>query len=103
MKQRPRIYYTETHKAMMWARCKVDDTLHEMGKLFDRPHTSIHTILAATDGILTCAIRPGAALECIPTGDGFGSGQALQDGRYRPEAVVEGPILDECPRLVAVG
>lgn len=51
MKQRPRIYYTETQKAMMWERWKAGDTLHEIGKLFDRPHTSIHTILAATGGI----------------------------------------------------
>lgn len=51
MKQRPRIYYTETQKAMMWERWKAGDTLHEIGKLFDRPHTSIHAILAATGGI----------------------------------------------------
>lgn len=51
MKQRQRIYYTETQKEMMWERWKAGDTLHELGKLFDRPHTSIHTILAATGGI----------------------------------------------------
>ena len=51
MKQRPRIYYTETQKALMWERWKAGDTLHEIGKLFDRPHTSIRTILGATGGI----------------------------------------------------
>ncbi|BDR09791.1 IS30 family transposase [Comamonas thiooxydans] len=51
MKQRPRIYYTEAQKALMWDRWKAGDTLHEIGKLFDRPHTSIHTILSATGGI----------------------------------------------------
>ncbi len=51
MKQRPRIYYTETQKALMWERWKAGDTLHQIGKLFDRPHTSIHTILAVTGGI----------------------------------------------------
>ncbi len=35
----------------MWDRWKAGDTLHEIGKLFDRPHTSIHTILSATAGI----------------------------------------------------
>lgn len=39
----------------MWDRWKAGDTLHEIGKLFDRPHTSIHTILSASDGI-----RPSA-------------------------------------------
>jgi len=51
MKQRPRIYYTEAQKALMWERWKAGDTLHEIGKLFDRPHTSIHTILSTTGGI----------------------------------------------------
>ena len=55
MKQRPRIYYTEAQKALMWERWKAGDTLHEIGKLFDRPHTSIHSILSTTGGI-----RPAA-------------------------------------------
>ncbi len=35
MKRRPRIYYTEAQKALMWDRWKAGDTLHEIGKLFD--------------------------------------------------------------------
>jgi IS30 family transposase len=50
MKQRPRIYYSDSQKALMWERWKQGWTLHEIGKLFDRPHTSIHQILAATGG-----------------------------------------------------
>lgn len=50
MKQRPRIYYTETQKALMWERWKQGATLHEIGKLFDRPHTSIQRIIAETGG-----------------------------------------------------
>jgi IS30 family transposase len=50
MKRRPRIYYSETQKALMWERWKQGATLHEIGKLFDRPHTSIHRILAETGG-----------------------------------------------------
>ena len=34
MKQRPRIYYTEAQKAMMWDRWSKGDTLHQIGKLF---------------------------------------------------------------------
>ncbi len=33
------------------ARWSQGDTLHQIGKLFDRPHTSIQNILAATGGI----------------------------------------------------
>jgi len=39
MKQRPRIYYTDTQTALMRERWKAGDTLHQIGKLFDRPHT----------------------------------------------------------------
>jgi hypothetical protein len=51
MKQRPRIYYTEAQKALMWDRWKAGDSLHEIGKLFERPRTSIHNTLSATGGI----------------------------------------------------
>ena len=51
MKQRPRIYYSASQKALMWERWKQGATLHEIGKLFDRPHTSIQKILSATGGI----------------------------------------------------
>jgi IS30 family transposase len=57
MKRRPRIYYTEAQKAVMWDSRKAGDALHEIGKLFDRPHTSIHTILSATGGIWPPARR----------------------------------------------
>ena len=50
MKRRPRIYYSDSQKALMWERWKQGWTLHEIGKLFDRPHTSIHQIIAATGG-----------------------------------------------------
>ncbi len=51
MKQRPRIYYSDSQKALMWERWKQGWTLQEIGKLFDRAHSSIHRILAETDGI----------------------------------------------------
>jgi len=35
----------------MWERWKVGWTLQEIGKLFDRPNTSIQNILAQTGGI----------------------------------------------------
>lgn len=45
MKRRPRVYYSDSQKALMWERWKQGWTLHEIGKLFDRPHTSIHRYL----------------------------------------------------------
>ncbi len=51
MKQRPRIYYSASQKATMWERWKEGWTLHEIGKLFDRSHSSIQGIIAETGGI----------------------------------------------------
>ena len=51
MKQRPRIYYTAAQKALMWDRWKKGDTLHQIGKLFDRTHTSIQQVFSPTGGI----------------------------------------------------
>jgi IS30 family transposase len=51
MKQRPRIYYSETQKAMMWERWKKGESLQQIAQLFDRNHSSIQRILAETGGI----------------------------------------------------
>lgn len=48
MPRRPRTYYTDTQKALMWERWKKGETLHRIAKLFDQPHTSIRGILAET-------------------------------------------------------
>ena len=51
MKQRPRIYYSETDKALMWDRWQKGDSLHKIAGLFDRNHSSIAGILSRTGGI----------------------------------------------------
>lgn len=51
MKQRPRIYYTDTQKALMWDRWQKGESLHQIAQLFDRNHPSIQRILAETGGI----------------------------------------------------
>ena len=51
MNRRPRTYYTDTQRALMWERWKAGWTLHQIGHLFDRPHTSIHNVLSRTGGI----------------------------------------------------
>lgn len=51
MKQRPRIYYSASQRALMWERWRQGDTLQAIGQLFDRPHSSIHRIIAETGGI----------------------------------------------------
>jgi IS30 family transposase len=51
MNYRTRTYYTGSQRALMWERWKAGWTLHQIGHLFDRPHTSIQTILSRTGGI----------------------------------------------------
>ena len=51
MKQRRRIYYTESQKALMWERWQKGESLQQIAQLFDRNHSSIERILAETGGI----------------------------------------------------
>ena len=48
---RPRIHYTENQKALMWERWQKGESLQQIAQLFDRNHSSIQGILAATGGI----------------------------------------------------
>ena len=51
MKQRPRIYYTEADKALMWNRWQKGESLNSIARLFDRHHSAIQGVLARTGGI----------------------------------------------------
>lgn len=51
MKYRSRTFYTDSQKALMWERWRQGESLHEIARLFDRKHTSVRTVLAATGGI----------------------------------------------------
>ena len=57
MKQRPRIYYSESQKALMWERWQKGESLHTIAQLFDRGHSSIQRILAETGGICPATRR----------------------------------------------
>ena len=51
MKQRSRIYYSDSQKALMWERWKKGESLQQIAQLFDRNHSFISRILAETGGI----------------------------------------------------
>lgn len=51
MKQRPRIYYNDSQKGLMWEHWKKGHSLQQIAQLFDRNHSSIQRILAETGGI----------------------------------------------------
>ena len=82
MKQRPRIYYTENQKALMWDRWRTGDSLQQIAQLFDRNHSSVHRILAETGGIQTaqrCRSRLALTLaEREETSRSMASGESIR-------------------------
>ena len=66
MKQRPRIYYTKAQKALMWDRWQKGESMASIARLFDRGHSSIQGIFAATGGIWPAfKLRPILTHLCI--------------------------------------
>ena len=51
MKYRTRTYYTDSQKALMWDRWQKGDSMKDIGKLFDRGHTTVQRILTENGGI----------------------------------------------------
>ena len=51
MKQRPRIYYTESDTTLMWDRWQKGESLNSIARLFYRHHSAIQGVLARTGGI----------------------------------------------------
>ena len=51
MKQRRRIYHTDSQKALMWERWRKVESLQQIAQLFDRNHSSVQRILAERGGI----------------------------------------------------
>ena len=51
MVYRTRIKYTAAQRADIWDRWQRGDTLKSIGRLFDRPSSSVFNILAPTGGI----------------------------------------------------
>ena len=51
MKHRQRIYYSTEQRTEIWDRWKRGESAHEIGRLFDRGHSSIFKILMKTGGL----------------------------------------------------
>ena len=50
MRRRPRIYYTDSQRALMWERWQKGDSLQQIAQLFDRNHSSVQGVLVQTGG-----------------------------------------------------
>ena len=51
MANRTRIYYSDAQKAEMWDWWQQGESLKSIGRLFDRPSSSIYNIQSLTGGI----------------------------------------------------
>jgi hypothetical protein len=80
MKQRPRIYYTETDKALMWDHWQKGDSLHAIARLFDRSHGAIARVLARTGGIRPPQRRRSRMALTLAEREEISRGVVLADG-----------------------
>ena len=76
-------------RADVWSRWKAGDSLHTIGRAVDRPHTSIHCLLAHHGGIVPAVRRRSVlALTVVEREDisrGLASGSSLRDIAKRLE------------------
>ncbi len=82
MKQRPRRYFTEADKVLMWDRWQAGDSLHAIARLFDRGHSSVQRVLGETGGIRPAPrYRSGRSLSLAEREEisrGVAAGQSLR-------------------------
>lgn len=87
MKQRPRIYYSDDQKAIMWDRWQKGDSLKDIARIFDRGHSAIGRILSFTGGIRPATrIRSSMALSLTEREEisrGVASRESLRSIAYR--------------------
>ena len=57
MQQRPKIFYSEGQKAIMWDRWQRGESLANIARLFDRNHSAIQGILSKSGTYLPFADR----------------------------------------------
>jgi len=83
MTQRKRSRLSPTQETDVWKRWKAGETLHEIGRAFDKPHTSIRHLLLPRGGIAPRARRrSGLALTLAEREDisrGIASGSSIRE------------------------
>jgi hypothetical protein len=70
-------------RAEVWRRWKSGESLHTIGRAFDRPHTSIHCLLAHHGGIVPALRRRGLLALTLTEREeisrGMASGSSIRD------------------------
>ncbi len=58
MTRRKRSRLSAAQKTEIWRRWKAGQSLHEIGRAFDKPHTTIHLFLLPSGGIRSGSSSP---------------------------------------------
>ena len=89
MTRRKRSRLSAAQKTEIWKRWKVGQSLHEIGRVFDKPHTTIHQFLLPSGGIIPAARRRSRlALTLAEREDisrGIASGSSIREIARRME------------------
>src|SRR5579864_6127644 len=89
MSRRKRSKLTAAQKTEIWKRWKAGQSLHEIGRTFDKPHTTVHQFLLLSGGIRPAARRrSGLALTLAEREDisrGIASGSSIREVARRME------------------
>jgi hypothetical protein len=77
------VQLSEAQRSEVWRRWKAGESLHRIGRAFDRPHTSIHCLLAHHGGIVPATRRRSilslTAVEREDISRGLASGSSIRD------------------------
>jgi IS30 family transposase len=77
------VQLSEAQRTEVWRRWKAGESLHRIGRPFDRPHTSIHCLLAHHGGIVPASRRRSilslTAVEREDISRGLASGSSIRD------------------------
>src|SRR5271154_3482873 len=85
MTQGQRVALSAAQRTELWSRWKAGESLHTIGRAFDRPHTSIHCLLAHHGGIVSAVRR--RAVRALPVLERAASTVSREVARHggRPE------------------
>jgi len=83
MTQGKRVGLSATQKSDIWLRWKAGQSLHEIGRAFGKPHTSIHCLLSHHGGIVPAARRRSLLTLTLAEREdisrGIASGSSIRD------------------------
>jgi hypothetical protein len=97
MTRRKKIYYNAQQRTLIWDRYQQGDSLHDIGKMFDRFHTGVQRIISREGGIRPRQTTRSAShltpQEREEISRGLSSNKVIRpEKQVRPRAQVQRPL-----------